>query len=191
MLKNASQAPTAMQRSDGSIVSVCVECTKKTKSNCIECGLGYCESCFVKVHSAGVVFKKHQLKHLDTKCSAIGSPLGPCNAHNKKLSYYCQNCSTPICGTCASTSHGMHNTKELVKVVSLMIILSSICCYSEDDSFVQNEKVCLNESLELLKQVRDMIEESRKVSFSWINFILIVDRRLSIKLQPITGILLG
>lgn len=136
MLKNASQAPTAMQRSDGSIVSVCVECTKSTKSICVECGLGYCESCFVKVHSAGVVFKKHQLKHLDKKCSAIGSPLGSCNAHNKKLSYYCQNCSAPICGTCASTSHGMHNTKELVKVVSLMIILSSICCYSEDDSFV-------------------------------------------------------
>lgn len=120
MLQYASNAPNIDRPTDADIVSVCVECTISTKSICVECVAAYCDPCFAKVHAAGVALKKHQLKHLDAKCSAIGSPLGLCNTHNKKMLYYCVTCSVPICDVCPSGSHRNHTTKELFKVVSLI-----------------------------------------------------------------------
>lgn len=184
MLQNASQASNTYQLStSASIVSVCVECSKSTKSICIECGMGYCESCFGKVHSAGVVFKKHKLKHLDAKCSAIGSPLGLCNAHSKKMTHYCQACTTPICGMCVSTSHRMHNTKELAKVVSSMILFSSLICSISDRPilFFRMKKYASTSRWRFWK----MFVIWSKIRKRWVllnNFILISDVKCSISI---------
>lgn len=99
--------------------TVCVECTMSTKFVCVECDCPYCERCFSTVHSAGVVLKQHKLNHCDAVSTTIGKPLGLCNSHRKKILYYCQTCSLPICQKCVATSHSKHETKDLLKIVSL------------------------------------------------------------------------
>lgn len=97
----------------------CVECSSSTKYICVQCNSNpYCKLCFDKVHAAGVVFRTHDLIHSDCGPTTIGHVLGLCKDHGKKkLDYYCQSCSMPICYTCVNTTHGKHDTTNLVKNV--------------------------------------------------------------------------
>ncbi len=125
LLKNClADSKTVQAITSASVVSVCVECSMSTKFICVECsGNPYCQPCFLKVHSAGVCFQTHQIKHSDAQTSTVGRTLGSCITHNKRMYYYCEDCSLPICQNCVSTSHCKHETMQLAKHVSLIVIL--------------------------------------------------------------------
>lgn len=96
----------------------CVECLMSTKYICVLCSSNpYCNRCFHKVHSAGVVFRTHELLIKDNPYNAIGQVLGCCKDHDKKLDYFCQTCSLPICYNCTSTTHGKHDMSKLLNNV--------------------------------------------------------------------------
>lgn len=119
-LQNIPPVSKCMQPTTSALTeSVCVECSMSTEYVCVECSSNpYCKCCFVKVHSAGVVFKKHQLKHSASLSSIIGRELGTCKSHSKKLMYFCQTCTFPICHSCVGTSHSKHETVTLQKIVN-------------------------------------------------------------------------